>query len=401
MSIDALGLELQKVIALGMDGHSGVDGYQLPGSRYLPFLLEPDGERVVALATDRAAFLANGFPYLTHIDGKEIGTWCDAAAVIVVRGSAQYRRHRCLDVVANLDFVRGLLELTQRDTVTVTLASSDGTDLRVLALPTAPVRPKRSRWPGQESRLLEGNIGYLRLATMGRSASLQEIRDWMPRFRTTAGLIIDVRDNAGGDRHALQLIHSYLAAPGNPPRVFTAAAYRLHPKRPDDYLAENHRMYRADAVEWSESELRAVRQFAEGFTPEWKPPPGQFSDWHFMALNRLNEPDLFHYDRPVIVLMNGRSFSATDIFLAGLKGMKGVTLLGTPSAGGSAYTQEVALGATPLRLRIGSMVSFQADGRLFDGHGVQPDVLVEPTPEYYIGRGDNALKAAMKRLRED
>jgi C-terminal processing protease CtpA/Prc len=103
----------------------------------------------------------------------------------------------------------------------------------------------------------------------------------------------------------------------------------------------------------------------------------------------------------VIVLMNGRSFSATDIFLAGLKGMKGVTLLGTPSAGGSAYTQEVALGATPLRLRIGSMVSFQADGRLFDGHGVQPDVLVEPTPEYYIGRGDNALKAAMKRLRED
>jgi hypothetical protein len=30
------------------------------------------------------------------------------------------------------------------------------------------------------------------------------------------------------------------------------------------------------------------------------------------------------------------------------------------------------------------MASFQADGRLFDGHGIHPDVLVEPAPEYYI-----------------
>ncbi len=127
-------------------------------------------------------------------------------------------------------------------------------------------------------------------------------------------------------------------------------------------------------------------------------PIGQFSDWHYMALDRLNDVDIYHYDKPVVVLMNGKSFSATDIFLAGLKGMKNVTLLGTPSAGGSAYTQEVALGATPLRVRIGSMASFQADGRLFDGHGVRPDVIVEPTPEYYVGGPDNVLAEALKRL---
>ena len=78
--------------------------------------------------------------------------------------------------------------------------------------------------------------------------------------------------------------------------------------------------------------------------------------------------------------------------------MANVTLLGTPSAGGSAFTQDVTLGTTPLRLRIGSMVSFQADGRLFDGNGVRPDVVVEAAPEYYIGGRDNVLEEGVRRV---
>mgnify|MGYP003694531295 CR=1 FL=1 len=87
-----------------------------------------------------------------------------------------------------------------------------------------------------------------------------------------------------------------------------------------------------------------------------------------------------------------------DIFLAGLKGMKNVTLLGSPSAGGSAYTQEVEIGDTQIRLRIGSMASFQGDGRLFDGHGITPDVMIEPAPDYFIGGADRVLAEAIRRL---
>jgi C-terminal processing protease CtpA/Prc len=158
-------------------------------------------------------------------------------------------------------------------------------------------------------------------------------------------------------------------------------------------------MYRAGAKEWTPSERQAVAGFAGIFKPKWELPKSKFSDWHYMALSRLEDPDVYHYDRPVIVLMNGKSFSATDIFLAGVKGMKNVLLLGTPSSGGSAFSQEIALGATPLRLRIGSMASFQADGKLFDGNGVDPDVLVEPVEEYYIGGRDNVLEEAVRRIR--
>jgi C-terminal processing protease CtpA/Prc len=80
--------------------------------------------------------------------------------------------------------------------------------------------------------------------------------------------------------------------------------------------------------------------------------------------------------------------------------MKTVTLLGTPSGGGSAFVQPVTLGETTFRIRIGSMASFQRDGKLFDGNGVRPDVMVEPVPEYYIGGPDNVLAEAVKRIKE-
>jgi hypothetical protein len=399
ISIHELGIELQKIVALGIDGHSRVSGYRLPPGGYLPFLIEPAGSRFVALAPERLDFLAAGFPFLTKIDGKDIAQWCATAATLVPKGSPQYVRHRSLGLLREIDYWRGVMNLPKRNTVEVELTDPQGKTRKILTLPVAASPPAYGVWPSGGSRLLKDNVGYLRLPTMGEEPSVAEIKKWMPAFRDTSGLIVDVRDNNGGDRDALLLLYSYLAAPSDPPRVFTAAAYRLHSERKEDYLADDHRMYRAGAKEWTPMERQAVSEFAKTFRPTWELPKGQFSDWHYMALSRRDDPDVYHYDKQVVVLMNAKSFSATDIFLAGLKGMEHVLLLGTPSSGGSAFTQEMALGAAPLRLRIGSMASFQADGKLFDGNGIQPDVLLEPVPEYHIGGRDNVLEEAIRRIR--
>jgi hypothetical protein len=356
------------------------------------------GEGFVAFNPERTAFLADGLPYLTKIDGKDVADWCQAAAALVPRGSPQYRRRHCLSRLRDLDYLRGSMKLPKKETLEVELAARDGKARQTLTLRVATSSPNYGTWPRGGSRLLAGNVGYLRLADLVKTTSVQEIKRWMPRLRDTTGLVVDVRDNTGGERDALRLLYSYLAAPGDPPRVFTAAAYRLHKAHKEDHLAENHFMYRGDAKEWTEEERRAIAGFVTTFQPEWDLPSGQFSAWHYMVLSRLDEPEIYHYEKPVVVLMNAKCFSATDIFLAGLKGMKRVTLLGTPSGGGSAFTQDVVLGATPFRLRIGSMASFQADGRLFDGNGVRPDVIVETTPEYYIGGLDNVLAEAVKRV---
>ncbi len=398
ISTNEFGIELQKIIALGIDGHARVSGYTLPGAGHLPFLVEPEGERFVAFNPERTAFLADGFPYLTTIDGREVDDWLAAAATLVPKGSPQYVRRHCLAHLRNLDFLRGVLGLPRKDSVEVALADRRGEARRTLVLRVAGSPPSFGTWPQGGSRVLDGNIGYLRLADMVRTTSVPEITTWMPRFRETIGLVVDVRDNSGGERDALRLLYSYLSGPGDPPRVVNAAAYRLHEVHREDHLAENHFMYRADARSWTNEERRAIADFVRAFKPQWELPKGQFSDWHYMILRRLDDPGIYFYDKPTIVLMNAKCFSATDVFLAGLKGVRNVTLLGTPSAGGSAFGQEVALGATPFRVRIGSMASFQADGMLFDGNGVPPDVVVEPTPEYYIGGLDTVLSEATRRI---
>jgi len=398
ISPNDFGIELQKIIVMGIDGHSSVSGYDLPPGGYLPFLVEPEGDRFVAFEPDRAGFLADDYPYLRKIDGKAVVDWCKAASVLVPKGSPQYVRRHGLRHLRHLDYLRGLLKLPKKDVVEVELAAKDSKNRKTLVLPVAKRFPNYGVWPGGGSRHLVGNVGYLRLSVMDEDA-VEEIKEWMPKFRDTVGLLVDVRDNGGGSRDALRLLYSYLAAPGDPPHVFTAAAYRLHQAHKGDHLAARF-MYRAGAREWTDQERQAVAAFARTFKPEWELPNDQFSDWHYMALSRIDNPDLYHYKKPVVVLMNAKCFSATDIFLAGLRGLENVTLLGTPSGGGSARSQRVDLGETPFRLRIGSMASFQANGKLFDGNGVRPDVVVEPAPEYHIGGRDNALEEAVKWIKQ-
>lgn len=398
ISQNELGIELQKIISLGIDGHSRVSGFTLPPGGHLPFLVEVSGRRFVALNAERRAFLADGFPFLTKIDGHAIDEWCATASVLVVKGSPQLVRVRCASLLRELDYWRDVLKLPKKSTAEIELIDAQG-KARTLTVALNASLPAYGVWPPAGSRVLDGNVGYLRLTTMRAAVSVAEIKTWMPKFRDTAGLIVDVRDNNGGDRDALLQLYSYLAAPDDPPRVFNAAAYRLHKDHPENYLAEEHRMYRLNASEWSTAQRAAVARFAKKFKPQWQLPKGQVSDWHYIALTRMEDPEIYHYQKPVIVLLNGKSFSATDVFLSGMKGMKNVLLVGTPSSGGSAYSREVTLGETQLVLRIGTMASFQANGKLFDGNGIHPDVLIEPAPEYYIGGRDNVLEEAARRLK--
>src|SRR5262249_5911090 len=110
-------------------------------------------------------------------------------------------------------------------------------------------------------------------------------------------------------------------------------------------------------------------------------------------------PKAFHYDKPVAVLLDGDCFSATDVFLAAFSGGPGITLVGQPSGGGSGRAIAYRLPNSRLTVRLSSMVSFRTDGRLIDGRGVAPDVLVEPGTADFIGRGDAMLDAAVAALR--
>ena len=393
LSSNQLGIELQKIIALGIDGHAGVKGYHLSG-RYLPFLIAPSGNKYVAFKPDRSGFLSEGFPLITAIDGQQLSVWIKSAKTMVSNGSPQYVQNHCLRLLRSIEYFREQLGVKRSNMLEVELASRDNSKKKIINLPLSNRGPVYGIFPDKPSSLISRNIGYLRLRSMDRNA-VDEILRWMPKFRETKSLIVDVRSNGGGTREALRIFYSFLAAADSKPRIANCAKYRLHPDFDLDHLVARF-MYRETASKWTEVERSAISNFKEKFKPQWNPPEKEFSKWHYLVLSRMDLPTVYHYDKPVVVLMNSKCFSATDIFLDGLKNIPNVVLMGTPSGGGSARSVTLRLGNFSVRLA--SMASFKPDGRLFDGNGIQPDIRIDPLPEYYVAGRDNLLEAAVELI---
>lgn len=390
-------LGVQRIISLFGDSHAGLLDFRYPGS-VLPFQMDLSGEQVVAFQPDRSAFLDPARPCLAALDGRLLADWLKAAEAYIPKGSPQFRRFRGIRFLRSLAFLRRELGLPAKDTVTVEVASPNGKDRRTLELPLAKTPPKAVPPTLGATHLLENGMGYLRLAEM-REETAEHIKQWMPRFRDSRALIVDVRGNGGGTRDALRAFFPYLLKDESEVWVTNVAVARLYPKYTPEYMAEGRFLFKADFPGWRAPERHAIQAVATSWKPEWVPPPGEFSDWYYMVMARKTNPAAYFYDRPVVVLQDYGCFSATDIFVSSLKGWRNVTLMGTPSGGGSAYSQGVELPQSRLRLRIGSIISFNREGIMHDGHGTEPDIRLERTPESMLKDGrDNQLEAAVALL---
>ena len=395
-------VELQRVVARGIDGHAEVRDWErfvTPGQ--LPFLIDSSGDRFVAFQPGRGGFLSDGHPYIESIDGKAISEWLRAAAAFIPDGSPQYVCQHALRSLRSIQFLRKELGVAQGPDVEAVLVSEDRTDRKTVRLKVSDSLPTYGVWPREDHQPeLPVGIAYLRLADMDAAAGSIRIDTAVSIAAQSGakGLIIDVRDNGGGDRAPLRSLARFLMKANDRPHVVNAAAYRLHPEHGREMM-ESRYLYPENWEGWSVAEREAIGEFKKRFRPEWSPPREAYSEWCYMVLSPAKE-NVRRFERPLVILMNAKCFSATDVFLSALKGLPNVTLLGTPSGGGSANTNTVTLGVEPLRARLGTMVSFQADGRLFDTRGVTPDVHVDPTPEFFVGGRDNQLEEAVRVIQK-
>jgi hypothetical protein len=366
MSDREFALVAHRVLALFQDGHTGVREDPFPEG-FLPFLVAEAEGGFAAFQEDRSGLVDPAHPFLKSIDGVAVSKWFDAAGRNV-RG------------LRNARHLRRELGLPENWFLKVELADAGG-KTRTVEMALAKSRPLYGEWPRTKSRILDGNVGYLRIESMdGRAIDLKP-------FEKTAGLIIDVRGNSGGTREALRALFPYFMKPDDAPRVANVAACRVAGEKLDDRW-----LFPQDKFTGAERE--SIRKL--DFKPEWTPPKDRFGEWHYFVLKPGGAP--FHYDRPVIVLMDGDCFSATDIFLGAFKGWRNVTLMGTRSGGGSGRGLTYTLPKSKLQVRLSSMASFQPDGKLYDGRGVEPDVEIKPRATDFVGTTDTMLEAAMKTV---
>ncbi|MBN2181108.1 MAG: hypothetical protein JW715_04280 [Sedimentisphaerales bacterium] len=411
-----MSLKLMKFLALFGDGHSSVSssGVSLKSlcSDFSPFLLEESGSKLVAFKSDRSGLLDPNCPYLRTIDGLPVDSWLRAGGRFATKGSPQYFRYHSIRNLRYIALLRKELELDKTGPVEIELESADGSSTEKLELPLTKDCPIYGVWPRPEEqitsleetkveyRILEPNIGYMRFVFMPDEAEFNDaLIDTMGGFARTDGLIIDIRSNGGGRRTPLKILMPFFMAQNDSPRVVNVAAYRLGRENiKEDFEARY--LYPADSTHWSSAEKDAIQQFAAGFRPEWDLPQGLFSPWHYFVISPEKDSRYYHYDKPVVILMDKWNFSACDIFLGAFKGMENLTLMGQPSGGGSGCFQPYRLKNSAIKINLSSMASFQPSGKLYDGNGIQPDITVEPVPTDFIGQSDTTLEAAIRFIKE-
>ncbi len=211
---------------------------------------------------------------------------------------------------------------------------------------------------------LPGNIGLLRIPSFRlNNTDIQAFGNlYEQKIVSTDGLIIDIRDNTGGNSRVGELIMMMLATDTIPQASWETPKYEA--------------AYASWGKKW---EREAVA--SDSIVP--------------FCITYPN--DMPKYDKPIILLVNGSTFSSAENFTVLFKNAKRGKVVGTPTGGstGNPIFIDLGWGYTG---RICTRHEKLADGTEFIGVGIQPDVIVEETESVIFG-DDNVIEEALKLIK--
>ena len=409
VAVADLAVAVQKLIQEIGDAHAKVSDFEryLPQG-YSPFALGQEGRRYFAYWPGDNTLLDEAFPYVQAMDGVALTRWFQCAGDLGAGyfGSPSSRLLRALGLLRHLQFMRAEMGLPAGANIELELVSADGLHTQTRSIPVA-AQLEHTGKPfalPRESRLLEGRIGYLRIHSQSDTALTAEIPGWMNRFADTQGLIIDARQCGGGTRDNLMALFPYLMAAEDSPYVANVCKLRIPEGETSGFEPIGQLDVWDKKVPYSQDAsvapvLReALARFLSTFVPQWSVPQEPFTDWYFMALQP--SPSTFHYTQPVVLLVDWGVGSAGDVFSSSFKGWRNVTLAGLPTNGRSGNALPFVLPHSGLTVMISTMASFQKDGRLYEGMGVEPDVFMQPTLRDWLGHSDSLLERGLDLLRQ-
>ncbi|MCA8919247.1 MAG: PD40 domain-containing protein [Planctomycetes bacterium] len=186
----------------------------------------------------------------------------------------------------------------------------------------------------ESAKQSRGKVAYVHIASMmPQNLNLFENELASPQVQSAKALIIDVRDNGGGNIHQ-QLV---------------------------DILSR--RSY-------------AYMQLRNGM--------------------RIGQPQV-SWNRPIVVLINERSYSDAEVFPHAIKTLGLGTVIGVQTAGAVIGTRDIRL-SDGTNWRLPSTGFFNIDGMNQEHNGCIPDITVEITPDDQLNGRDPQLKKAIEVL---
>ncbi|HMK25658.1 MAG TPA: S41 family peptidase [Chitinophagaceae bacterium] len=198
-------------------------------------------------------------------------------------------------------------------------------------------------------------------------------------------LIIDVRNNGGGEVTNSMLISRYLV---NQKFKISDSLYSVRKGSPYQQYIKHHF--------WN-------KLFMTFFTKKKKD-----GNYHFGYFERhyFKPKKNDHYDGKVYILIGGNSFSATTLFVSSVIQQDNVTVVGEETGGGaygnSAWLiPNVTLPETGVRFRLPLFRLVLDKDYPKTGKGVQPEVESKPTVEAVRRSADYKLDKAMELIKKD
>jgi carboxyl-terminal processing protease len=207
-------------------------------------------------------------------------------------------------------------------------------------------------------RFLPGNVAYLQVNEFETEAGFKRFAAAFDSIKTTSGLIIDLRQNGGGNSGYGYSILSYL----------TDKSYR-----PGSYQSRTY-----SAVGRARG---AGVKFEPLFTTYTEEPAGA---------SKL-------YTKPVAVLISGETFSAAEDFCSAYVGLKRGALVGEPTGGSTGQPFAFAVPGG-IMARVCTKRDAYPDGTEWNGIGIQPTVAAHPTVAALQAGQDPVLAAALRYL---
>jgi len=205
-------------------------------------------------------------------------------------------------------------------------------------------------------RLLDGNIAYAALNTFGDRNIVAKFDSLFPFIEQSKALILDLRENSGGNSDNAYQILGYLVD----------KPFKIVQGKSRNYNAFNRAM---------------------GKTQQWEDNP---------SVELPANPSKC-YSKPLAVLMSSRTGSSAEDFCVVLRHLKRGILIGTPTAGSTGQPLFYGLpgGGTSV---VCTIRTYTPDGEEFVGIGIEPDITVPQTVSDVQAGNDAALRTALSTL---
>jgi len=197
-----------------------------------------------------------------------------------------------------------------------------------------------------EYQVLPDNIGYMNISSFSPQNLVSDFKKVLDYFANTKGIIIDVRHNMGGSADNSNKILSYLID----------SEFQV----PEAYIKEQ-----------------------------------------IIPQNPIR-PIGYGYSKPIVVLINGVSYSEAERFTEMMKQLVNVTAIGDTTGGGSAGSNgirdEIILPSGKI-VHVGTIDFRRYDGRPWEWIGIEPDTRITNTVESLKNNIDNQLEYAIELLK--